>query len=243
MKAKDREPGTAAENGPAKGTGPGVGGEAASEPVADPPASFISLGFTHAPLAALGPGRRVGVWTSGCDLRCPGCIAPELQEARPEGFVPAEELAGWVVATSRREGLAGLTVSGGEPFFRPEALRLLLELSREGGVGDVLVYSGRRASELVKAFPWVPELVTALVDGPFEEGRPSSRPWKGSEGQSLTVFGGGDLGEAYSRWEASDDRPLQFAPFEGGVRILGIPAIGSYDSIPIERGPRGPESP
>jgi hypothetical protein len=168
-------------------------------------------------------------------------VAPELQAAGPEDAVPAADLAAWAAATVRDGGLSGLTVSGGEPFYRPEALRIFLELCREGGVGDVLVYSGRRAGELVEAFPWVPELVTALVDGPFEEGRPSSRPWKGSEGQTLTVFAGGQLARLYAAWEASEEWPLQMVAFpEGVVRILGIPKIGTYDSISLGRDPCGP---
>ncbi|MDR1041614.1 MAG: radical SAM protein [Deltaproteobacteria bacterium] len=194
------------------------------------PADLLYLGFTHAPLAALGPGMRAGVWTRGCALACPGCVAPELQTASDEDAVAAGDLAEWIVDIVKNGGLAGLTVSGGEPFYRPEALRILLSLVREGGVGDILVYSGRRVGELLAAHPWVPELVTALVDGPFEEGRPTESPWKGSDGQTLTVFDG-SMAEIYARWEASRERPLQLAPFPGGFRILGIPRIGTYDSI------------
>jgi anaerobic ribonucleoside-triphosphate reductase activating protein len=217
------------------GGGAGEGGVPGRGPSAGKgriPGDWLYLGFTHAPLAALGPGLRVGVWTRGCGLGCPGCVAPELRTARPEDAVAATELAAWAAGTARERGLRGLTVSGGEPFHRPEALKAFLELCRAGGLDDVLVYSGRRASELVVSFPWVPDLVTALVDGPFELGRPSSRPWKGSEGQTLTVFGKGELARLYAAWEASDERPLQMVAFpDGAVRILGIPKIGAYDSI------------
>jgi anaerobic ribonucleoside-triphosphate reductase activating protein len=231
-------PASGGHGGPASG-----GGGGAAPALPDPgsvPEDFLFLGFTHAPLAALGPGLRVGVWTRGCELSCPGCLSPELQRAGPEDAVRASDLAAWVAGAARACGAAGLTVSGGEPFLRPEALRRLLALSREGGVGDVLVYSGRRVGELVSAFPWIPGLVSALVDGPFEEDRPTESPWKGSEGQTLTVFDP-SLADIYSRWERSEERPLQFAPFPGGLRILGIPRIGTYDSIALTCGPGLPD--
>lgn len=195
------------------------------------PEDILFLGFTHAPLAALGPGIRVGVWTKGCGLRCPGCLAPELQAAAPEDAVGAAALARWALEAAAGCGASGLTVSGGEPFYRPEALRAFLEKVREGGLRDILVYSGWRVQGLLEAWPWIPVLVSALVDGPFEESRPTESPWKGSEGQGLTVFDPG-LEGLYARWRDSGERPLQLVPFPGGLRILGIPRIGAYDRIP-----------
>ena len=82
-----------------------------------------------APVHALGPGRRVALWTQGCRRRCRGCISPEL---RPPGReeVPEPLLASIIRETADREDCGGLTVSGGDPFDQPEALLRLLRLLR-----------------------------------------------------------------------------------------------------------------
>jgi anaerobic ribonucleoside-triphosphate reductase activating protein len=205
--------------------GSGTDGEAIHE-------DWLYLGFTHAPLTVLGPGIRVGVWTRGCDQGCPGCISPELQKARADDAVSARRLADWVVSAGAALKTGRLTVSGGEPFYRPKALRTFIKRSRKGGIRDILIYSGRKLEPLLEDFPWIPGRVTALVDGPFEEGKPTDSPWKGSEGQTLTVFDSDYEGD-YEAWRNLRERSLQVAPFPGGVRILGIPAIGEYDNITL----------
>ena len=39
----------------------------------------LSIARINYPVTTLGPGNRVGIWTTGCDRNCPGCISPELQ--------------------------------------------------------------------------------------------------------------------------------------------------------------------
>ena len=40
----------------------------------------LSIARIFYPVKTLGPGNRVGIWTTGCLRGCQGCISPELQD-------------------------------------------------------------------------------------------------------------------------------------------------------------------
>jgi anaerobic ribonucleoside-triphosphate reductase activating protein len=122
-------------------------------------------------------------------------------------------------------GSEGVTISGGEPFYQPEGLHDLALALRAGGVRDILAYSGKRIEDILREHPWAEELFTAVVDGPFEEDRPTDAPWKGSDGQALHVLDP-SFADIYREWSLERERVLQVVPMEGGFRVLGIPRIG-----------------
>ena len=67
-----------------------------------------------------GPGLRYAVFVQGCSHHCPGCHNPESQPA--EGGTETTLAA--LLADIRANGLVhDVTLSGGEPFEQPEALR------------------------------------------------------------------------------------------------------------------------
>ena len=191
----------------------------------------LEVGFLHAPLMALGPGRRVGLWLRGCERDCPGCVSPDLQAAAPETRRPVQELFAEIEGLWRETQAAGLTISGGEPFQQAVGLRALLTLTRWAGLTDVLIYSGFLVRDLLAAYPWLPLLAAAVVDGPYERDRPSLAPWRGSAGQALTVFQS-SLAETYAQWQLDSARKSQIILSESGtIRFLGIPAPGDADRL------------
>jgi anaerobic ribonucleoside-triphosphate reductase activating protein len=192
----------------------------------------LEVGFTHAPLTVLGPGRRVGLWLMGCGRGCPGCLSPDLWQAGPESRRPVKEIFKEMESVRRETRAAGLTISGGEPFQQAEGLKALLTLGQAAGWADVLIYSGFLMKELLAAHPWLPDLATAVVDGPYEQGRPSREIWRGSAGQTLTLFKP-ELAGLYETWRHDETRKAQIIVSEPGgfVRLLGIPGPGDYDRL------------
>jgi anaerobic ribonucleoside-triphosphate reductase activating protein len=114
----------------------------------------IQLNKAHYPVTALGPGKRIGIWTQGCSIQCPGCVSLDTWDVDRSKAMPVDDLIAWCkrVAGGAAEGI---TISGGEPFDQPKPLAKLLEalhrwrntLTRPF---DILCYSGYRLEKLQK---------------------------------------------------------------------------------------------
>lgn len=121
-----------------------------------------------------GPGRRVTVFTQGCPIACPGCQNVHLwpSESKNATRFNEDEFAGYVARLA--EDHDGVTISGGDPFFQPQALAYFVRALRKHGVKNIIVYTGYTFDELIDplnpAYLWVREilpLIDVLVDGPF----------------------------------------------------------------------------
>jgi anaerobic ribonucleoside-triphosphate reductase activating protein len=192
----------------------------------------IRLSRLHFPVNSLGPGRRIGIWLQGCSIRCPGCISMDTWEAQ-RGHTTVES-----VLEALEEWLAdadGFTVSGGEPFDQPEALRVLLSGLRERHSGDILVYSGYPLEDLpIQSFSG---LFDAVISDPFEIDAPQTRAIRGSDNQRLTALT--PLGRMRfdklltAAGETPSPLDLFFDHDAGDVFIAGVPRRG--DLLRLQR--------
>ncbi len=189
----------------------------------------IHVGYYAWPICVLGPGERVGLWLTGCALNCPGCMSPHFFVRRPEHRLPVAALM-----EKLRPGLLecdGLTVSGGEPFEQPEALRCLLQgLAGEFPQKDVLVYSGYTIEEIWRD-PHKREVlrwIDMLMDGRFEVNTSHEKIWRGSDNQRLLLLSERAQKYAVFSEAKSPDRPLLQVQWlgEGRVSLIGVPARG-----------------
>jgi anaerobic ribonucleoside-triphosphate reductase activating protein len=194
----------------------------------------LNLGYIHAPLTALGPGRRVGVWLCGCARNCPGCLSPEFADFKAGEALTATNLTRIVLDLAKKHRLSAVTISGGEPFARPRPLKTLVSGLRSGGIEDILVYTGYWAYDLTEEFPWIEKYISALVDGPFERQNPSKEIFRGSDNQSLNIFEYRDyfITRSYLNWKKVEKRQAQIVVDPDlRLRILGIPGPGDYDHL------------
>ncbi|MDR1581239.1 MAG: radical SAM protein [Synergistaceae bacterium] len=186
-------------------------------------AAKILIQFAHAPVLALGPGRRAGIWLRGCSIHCPGCMSDALWSFDRSYEKPVSEAAKEILAFFESDGsLDGVTVSGGEPFDQGEAVVDLLKKLRAGGVRDILIYTGYGVDSVCARFPEIGDLAAAMVDGPFKLGRETEAGWKGSANQTLRVFADEFAGR-YKRWQRTKKGKLQMAVSMGRVISVGIP--------------------
>ena len=106
--------------------------------------------------------------------------------------------------------LDGITVSGGDPFYDPEALtRLLARLKAETGM-NIWCYTGFTIEYLLRSEVHRPalEYIDVLVDGPFVESLLDPRlSFRGSSNQRLI--------------EIDHTRPLSLE----AIRFLEAPSI------------------
>lgn len=135
-----------------------------------------------------GPGRRSVVQISGCEKRCPGCIAVETW---PLGSGVEMSVSEVVKATLDPGGAPrdGVTVLGGEPFLQPEGLLSLVSALKAHGQ-HVTLYSGYTLEELLSLsappIAQILDLADILIDGPFvKEFSDGAGEWRGSTNQRI----------------------------------------------------------
>ncbi len=134
-----------------------------------------------------GPGIRFSIFTQGCRHNCPGCHNPEAQPFESGRIVETEELKRRIEDNPL---LAGITLTGGEPFEQAGALLELVRWARARGL-NVWAYSGYVYEELLEGIPSddARELLVAvdvLVDGRYVAAQASYElKWRGSANQRL----------------------------------------------------------
>ncbi len=188
------------------------------------PPMFLYFSHAHFPVTALGYGRRVGIWLQGCSLGCPGCVAPQTWTRTAAHRV---EL-GALVAGLRRflSSADGVTISGGEPFEQPRALRALIAaVRRECAGGDIVVYSGRPAAWLRRRHAAILAEIDVLIPEPFIESARPTHPLAGSGNQPVLLLS--ELARRrYGARPTNSPGRIDIAPAADRLRLAGIPRRG-----------------
>jgi anaerobic ribonucleoside-triphosphate reductase activating protein len=167
------------------------------------PEIFPALSVAEVDLAegAAGPGLRVVVWLQGCLKRCPGCANGPFLPERVNRVVNVEALCGLLDAAP---GLAGITLSGGEPVLQAAALVPLLEETHRRGMTSVC-YTGYALEELTTAAAEDPALekflggVDLLIDGEYRQELGRGGAYRPSANQRLHFLSGRISGESCAR--------------------------------------------
>lgn len=148
-----------------------------------------------------GPGIRLSIYVQGCPHRCPGCHNPETHDPLGGFEAEPEDLAALI--RKHREGIDGVTISGGEPFDQPASLAALAGMVLEEELSLVL-YSGYIFEDLLakgsrdQNIRRLLEAGWLLVDGPYrQEERDLNLAYRGSKNQRLL-----DLKDSLDRREA-----------------------------------------
>ena len=135
-----------------------------------------------------GPGLRAVLWTQGCAHHCKGCQNPQTWDFEGGGLVPIQMVKD---AISELEYQTGLTMSGGDPMFQPEACLEIAKYAKSIGL-NIWVYTGFTFEELLKMSKQKPvyleflKNIDVLVDGRFIlEERDLSMLFRGSRNQRL----------------------------------------------------------
>ena len=188
----------------------------------------IALSRIHFPVTTLGPGRRIGIWMQGCSIRCPGCISMDTWSAdRGKTTVRAimDAVQPWMAVAD------GVTVSGGEPFDQPDALKALLSNLRHAGVGDIFVYSGHPFEEIAATVATMDGLIDALMSDPFELETAQTLALRGSDNQRLHLLtaAGREHFAVYERTATGGDRRFDVGVNgDGSAWLAGIPDRGDF---------------
>ena len=118
-----------------------------------------------------GPGLRFAVFTQGCAHACPECQNPETWDFKGGYDCEIDKI---INAMAENPLLDGITLSGGDPLYQPEASYTLAQKVKDMGL-NVVVFTGYTYEELMeleKKDPWVEKLLGVtdiLIDGRYEK--------------------------------------------------------------------------
>ena len=135
-----------------------------------------------------GPGLRAVLWTQGCGHHCKGCQNPGTWDFDGGGLVPIDMVK---EAIDELEYHTGLTMSGGDPMYQPEACLEISKYARSLGL-NIWVYTGFTFEEILKmsktkkVYLDFLKTIDVLVDGRFIlQERDLSLLFRGSRNQRL----------------------------------------------------------
>ena len=135
-----------------------------------------------------GEGLRCVVWFQGCKHNCKGCHNPETHDMRGGFEIDIEELLDKIKSAKNQ---TGITLSGGDPLYQPEAALEILKFSKENKL-NTWVYTGYTFEEVLRKSDSNPVYLDilkntdVLVDGMFIEHLKSmDTPYRGSSNQRI----------------------------------------------------------
>jgi anaerobic ribonucleoside-triphosphate reductase activating protein len=138
-----------------------------------------------------GPGLRYVIFTQGCPHHCPGCHNSQTHNFAGGYEVSIDEILSMLAKVKL---IAGITLSGGEPFAQAAACAELAKAVKKQGL-NVVTYSGyyytelRQMAEKDSAIAELLEATDILIDGPYDATQKNlNLPFRGSSNQSIIHF-------------------------------------------------------
>lgn len=145
---------------------------------------------TYSETFADGPGIRYAIYVAGCKHYCKGCHNPQSWEFN-KGTPIETALPIIIDEIQRNPMLTGITISGGDPLFSLEGLKMLLQALKENfPEKDIWIYTGFTIEELNDMYnkgdvliKECLELTDTLVDGKFVSELKEDITFRGSSNQ------------------------------------------------------------
>jgi len=182
---------------------------------------------------ANGPGVRATLWVQGCSLGCPGCFNPATHAGDAGRASTIGEVVDHIAATGAIEGI---TISGGEPFEQPEALRDLVRAIRADTDHSILVFSGFTRAE-IEAMPAGGDIldhIDVLIDGRYEAPRRVGRELRGSANQIVHLLSDRYTAEAIA---ATPETEIEIRN-DGSIVLTGVDPLPASLATGPGRRPR-----
>ena len=136
------------------------------------------------PVEVLGPGKRIGIWFSGCSHGCVGCSNPELWQQQETHKISIDDILALICQISDANPVDGFTITGGDPMEQSKELSFLLKELKTIS-DDILVYTGFKIEELTEKQL---ENISVLIDGKYVEELNDNSLLRGSSNQRIHIL-------------------------------------------------------
>ncbi len=174
----------------------------------------------------LGPGKRLVIWTTGCEFKCDGCIEEKLQNL--EYGKKYSIIDFYTEIKNTLNFVKAVTFTGGEPLFQKKGIIKLIELFPDKT--DIMLFSGMNTDDFYSNCKDLFRFIDILVSEPFIQEKHNNHLWRGSTNQKITSPSG-KYDDKSIEWMHRKSKGIQVNIESKDAFIYGIPVPKSLNQV------------